>query len=41
MLIYLIAFFSLSFEIIIDAHFTLSLKSQEFLIKKKVTLYEG
>ena len=41
MLIYLITFFSISFEIIKDAHFTLSLKSQEFLIKKKFMLYES
>ena len=36
-LIYLISFFSISFEIIKDSHFTLSLKSQELLNKKKFT----
>ena len=40
-LIYLISFFSISFEIIKDAHFTLSLKSQELPNKKKFTLYEN
>ena len=38
---YLISFFSISFEIIKDAHFTLSLKSQELPNKKKFTLYEN
>ena len=40
-LIYLISFFSISFEIIKDSHFTLSLKSQELPNKKKFTLYEN
>ena len=40
-LIYLISFFSISFEVIKDAHFKLSLKSQELLNKKKFTLYEN
>ena len=40
-LIYLISFFSISFEIIKNAHFTLSLKSQELPNKKKFTLYEN
>ena len=39
--IYLISYFSISFEIIKDAHFTLSLKSQELPNKKKFTLYEN
>ena len=40
-LIYMLSFFSISFEIIKDAHFTLSLKSQELPGKKKFTLYEN
>ena len=40
-LIYLISFFSISFEIIKDSHFTLTLKSQELPNKKKFTLYEN
>ena len=40
-LIYLISFSSVSFEIIKDSHFTLSLKCQELLNKKKFTLYEN
>ena len=39
--IYLISFFSVSFEIIKDGHFTLSFKSQELPNKKKFTLYEN
>ena len=39
--IYLISYFSISFEIIKDAHFTLSLKSQELPNEKKFTLYEN
>ena len=39
--IYLISSLSISFEIIKDAHFTLSLKSQELPNKKKFTLYEN
>ena len=40
-LIYLISLFSVSFEIVKDGHFTLSLKSQELPNKKKFTLYEN
>ena len=39
--IYLISFLSISLEIIKDAHFTVSLKSQELPNKKKFTLYEN
>ena len=40
-LIYIISFYSISFEIIKDSHFTLSLKTQELPNKKKFTLYEN
>ena len=40
-LFYLISFFSISFEIIKDAHFTLLLKRQDLPNKKKFTLYEN
>ena len=40
-LIFLISFFSISFDYIEDGHFKLSLKSQELPNKKKFTLYEN
>ena len=40
-LIYIISFYSIPFEIIKDSHFTLSLKTQELPNKKKFTLYEN
>tara|TARA_B100000886_G_C20216180_1_gene404484 strand:+ start:68 stop:535 length:468 start_codon:yes stop_codon:yes gene_type:complete len=40
-LIFLITFFSVSFDYIEDGHFTLSLKSQKLPSKKKFTLYEN
>ena len=40
-LIYVISHISISFEVIKDAHFTLSLKSQELPDNKKFTLYEN